>query len=295
MIASPRLFFLLSGQVNIAEMVYRLKVTGDLFSLVNEKSGALGALPKDLQDDVSLHARVISSNAIRKLIPPAHRIELKELTAMESLQFSPTQSNTKTIKSLLEQLPMQFFAKEDKHFMNDTNHKIASYPLDNLFQFLFPQRENMPDQFTYTGLAALQMPPRHIYDLWMELEKLSRDNFKKSKQEISEKDIEKQSLDVIEFFYGQLQAQIVEDPTLSIESKKVISEAIRKTAKGEFLLDGRYFAQGSIDSAFFQFPLEKASFQCNFWQSWKLGHHNPMTRAPRTLPEKNLMIEQPRG
>lgn len=81
MITTPRLFFIFAGHLDMARDVMHLKSAGDASTL----AGSAGRLAS-CASRVEQMARGVAVNNLRKLVPPAHRIELGPLGADEVAQ-----------------------------------------------------------------------------------------------------------------------------------------------------------------------------------------------------------------
>lgn len=79
MITTPRLFFLVAGNIRIAESVLKLRSEGDLQRLANFRPANA--------DDVRQCANEIAANNMRKLIPPGQRVPLLRLRVEEALDI----------------------------------------------------------------------------------------------------------------------------------------------------------------------------------------------------------------
>lgn len=87
MVSLPRLFFLVLGSLDVAEVTLNLKLSNDLARLGHEASNSslLSLLPAEVQGV----AGEVAANAIRKLIPPSQRVTLHSLQLHEALDLRP--------------------------------------------------------------------------------------------------------------------------------------------------------------------------------------------------------------
>ena len=87
MLALPRLFFLVLGDLDVANVLLNLKLSAELGRVAEgaEASRMLSLPPAD----VAAMAGEVAANAIRKLIPPAQRIQLAVPSLLEALTSHP--------------------------------------------------------------------------------------------------------------------------------------------------------------------------------------------------------------
>lgn len=80
MVTTPRLFFILAGDLDVASNVMHLKLAGDGARLLN---AAVSHSP--FEGRLIGTVKATAANNLRKLVPPSHRIELRPLSVSEAL------------------------------------------------------------------------------------------------------------------------------------------------------------------------------------------------------------------
>lgn len=83
MVSVPRLFAVICGDVEVARSITQMRICGDMNRMVEER--ATGNEPTVAPQEIKALASQLTSNALRKLLPPGQRIELKPLTIKEAL------------------------------------------------------------------------------------------------------------------------------------------------------------------------------------------------------------------
>jgi hypothetical protein len=87
-ISVRRLFFILLGDLQLADLVCTIRTAGDMVKLAARPS-AITFLPPTTQAEASAHTPNIAGNAIKKLLPPSQRIELAVPDLRTALAFHP--------------------------------------------------------------------------------------------------------------------------------------------------------------------------------------------------------------
>ena len=98
MIATPRLFFVVAGNIRIAESVLKLRSAGELARLAGFK--------KAYADEARERALEIAANNMRKLVPPGQRARLAELRLSQALSIG-RDTDDKSLKERLEMLTFE--------------------------------------------------------------------------------------------------------------------------------------------------------------------------------------------
>lgn len=172
----PRLFFVVLGDVAVAEVMCGLQIAGDMAKVAGRTWGDafLPAHPHEIQ---SLIANV-SGNILRKLLPPGQRVHLGPAKIEEALKFRPvgSQSDTPTLAQRLAgiALPLGLWSGEVQQRFR-TREKLGTPIALNLLQFL--RAENWSATLGVTGgefyhaRQFLELPLRHLADLWFALNK----------------------------------------------------------------------------------------------------------------------------
>jgi len=86
LISIPRLFTIALGDLNVASTVLSLKLSNDLGSIVRRLQFPMLAV---VPATVASLAGDVSANAIRKLLPPAQRVQLWPMRLPEAMNFRP--------------------------------------------------------------------------------------------------------------------------------------------------------------------------------------------------------------
>lgn len=193
MISVPRLFSIVLGDVTTATTMLNLKVSGDLARVISAGGGEhRGGYPDPsmlsvLPSYVGNVAGEIAFNALRKLVPPAQRIQLEPLDAVAALKFVPFNGpESETLKTLLEKVPVEFRiftrplptpATSNELASNSDSMHVAGKSIKNLYGFLtFPKIEVITEKkgresgiTTYAGIKIVHGSLRRASDLWLRL------------------------------------------------------------------------------------------------------------------------------
>lgn len=140
MITTPRLVFVVAGNIRVAETVLRLKSEGDLSAL----AGSGAPRTKDLLE----RASEIAANNMRKLVPPGQRAILRELTLNEALGLGKDTAGT----ALREALALVNF---------ESNQTPPTRPLLALDRFLLLDQ---PTEAPATAADWFAGTPRQVLD-----------------------------------------------------------------------------------------------------------------------------------
>jgi hypothetical protein len=138
MVSVPRLFSVICGDIDLAELVSTLKFSGEMRALAAEGGTRF---------DVTTFARQLTASALRKLLPPGQRIVLDPLTPDETLEFRPP-NRSRTLSDLLS-----------AHAFLGAGEAPALYPRPRHLSDLLSDR-------AYSGREALRLHPRSATDLW---------------------------------------------------------------------------------------------------------------------------------
>jgi hypothetical protein len=167
MISIPRLFFLVSGDVELARVVLNLKISGELSSLVGNapRNGFQPIATIDVRNAVA-H---VAGNALRKFIPPGQRVLLEPMDFASAVGFRPkvTGKDIPTLRELANRFPV--------------HHKDSRYP-ENFIEFLTYGDGNWRNRWSpatpltgpiYEPRRFLELPPRVLADFWFALQDAS--------------------------------------------------------------------------------------------------------------------------
>lgn len=176
-ISVPRLFFLVLGDLRVAQIVLNLKFSSDLAGAAKDvrHPDTLAVRP----DEVASTASEVAANALRKLIPPAQRVNLLHPTLREALSFRPIghTANAPALWELLHKCPVFY----QDH--TDSDHSLI--PNGNLLTQMLPrfQLEGGAAGITtdrllggpqLSPLSILLTSSRAISDLWYRLRRMTQ-------------------------------------------------------------------------------------------------------------------------
>ncbi|MBI4866882.1 MAG: hypothetical protein HY816_08010 [Candidatus Wallbacteria bacterium] len=258
----PQLFVLVLGDIHIAEFIFQLYISGQLARSASADRGSnLLSLPTDR---VRALAGNIAANALRKLVPPAQRIELEPMPVQDALDYEP---GTPTLDSLEEPgekqptlraklvdlrvtvstascLPPRPGKPERQQFLACRNvDTLADMMTARQFwknSTTFARWVGGSDPLVYPACALLNSPPRQVADLWFEISNVIEATAelpepKEPDAKVSEENRERRRRR-LEKFVALLGRQVVsaadEDPTLSPEEKLVLRDAVRQQFEG---------------------------------------------------------------
>ena len=250
-ITVPRLFMFVLGDVNMVEVVLNLKYS-------REFSGTLGAEPpQELLSVPSSYVRrtvaTVASKAMRKLLPPAQRINLGVMDVDETLEMRPSVPNSATLLrlgDLLAQCPILIDALGEQETRQDAAFKMAGQSIKTVLEFLlFPsciwpkQEKPAGAERYYGGNKILRMSPRRAADWWFFLEDLDQRVPTTRDQPEEEKDKDewaatnkKKWRGVIDLLGRDLRSAINEDRDVELEHRQNYREALRRRPSGDWEL-----------------------------------------------------------
>ena len=175
MISVPRLFILILGDLNVVEELFYQDLLGQLVRLAGEQVFTQMDRQKRI---LTARASALSAHALRKLVPLAQRYKLQVMFELRALDFSPAQldrlqphrgelkgpERQSTLENLLRSLPVCLSPIAPS--------TTESWP-SNFLEFLCLRsrsEEVQSEDYTYSGLAILDLPPREVVDLWFSLD-----------------------------------------------------------------------------------------------------------------------------
>lgn len=155
MLSTPRLFFLIVGNVSNAEEMLRLQCEGELAGLAKAMATTKTA------DRIRSTAAEISSNHLRKLVPPHQRIALTLPRIDEALKFrlpgwtERQEAGRGTLESILGNIFLRV------NYVPQASEQAKIRPRDrvSLLDQLLPDRS-----YTYAGSSWITGTPRQILD-----------------------------------------------------------------------------------------------------------------------------------
>jgi hypothetical protein len=163
MLNVPELFTIVLGDIDTTEEVLHIKLTGEFAKVADVQ------LHADFIDGKFHQARQkTASDALRKLIPPNHRMRLGNMTKHEALDYQPTPDD-KTIGDLLSGIRIRWEAPWFGAPIKPS--PVDGVPSIELACMLFGGPKPNP-RWRTTSAAVLTRPPRVIADLWQDLSDL---------------------------------------------------------------------------------------------------------------------------
>lgn len=249
MISVPRLFTLVLGDVDVANVIMQLKFSRDLAEVYGEGidiyTGGEGKNP--LLAEVARIAGDVSANAMRKLIPPRQRIELPMLSVVEALNFRPpgTKEGDKRLHELLGDCVIERVRLTEPN-VEESNLRefllqpgpiaLTTGPSTNSPERAEPERKTpgKPSERTivredlgpYRALNLFRSTPRRITDLWLGLHGLMESRESQNAETNAEK--------LLDFFAEYCRQILAEAGTLTPEGRRTTSLALRPTATGDW-------------------------------------------------------------
>lgn len=214
MIHTPRLLLLIVGESELAEHMFRLKISAEL-SRVSQSHWAsqIGDL---MPKDDAARAQSIGAYALRKLIPPNQRVHLEPMTVDEAKEYNPQpqKADSLSLKDLFSRCKLVSSLSSD-----DSAQKII-----NLEKFLFVEgAEASRWKHVYSGAAFFFTAPRNIHDCWS--------RFSKFREIGDEKRFLELAIDTIAESYEEA---VAEETGLTPTERRVFNDAVRKDFHGKW-------------------------------------------------------------
>lgn len=240
MISVPQLFILVLGDLEVAEELFYQDMLGHLIGLAGEKN--FEVLPSQ-RDRLTSLAGGLASQALRKLIPPSQRYRLEAMDKLQALDFRPQRPGKKkedSLECLLQKLAIPETPQIPPASPPLTEEeKPQKRPLTpkSLLDFLVLQErpiEIVPPFYSYSGLAILDLPPREVVDLWLNLSRL----LARLRLQATENTVQRTAADIAKVQWKNLVDMVIEqalhalddDAILDLDSKEKCQEAIQGTA-----------------------------------------------------------------
>ena len=160
-IGNSRLFPLILGDVDVARLVLDLKMQGELEGVLNG-----GKLTKEQSHELQREAKGLSTEAIRKLLPPHQRLYLKTLSLKEALDFQPAPEDAAEKAS-------DTLAVLMKSTIELSANQLRKNQREELFA-LDANNQQWPRSLVarYSGVFALQGTVRELTDRWLGLARI---------------------------------------------------------------------------------------------------------------------------
>ena len=164
MVTTPRLVFLILGDLDLAEVVFTLKIGGELTAVDSkrERPEVFGRTGLGIDG----HSEQLASAAMRKLIPAGQRIPLKSPTVVDALAYQPPGSVVDAdwapdLLALLTDLRVDVATAGQ----DGETGVIAGCTVVTLADLLRPETPVEPP-VVYSGARVLEAPYRQLFDFW---------------------------------------------------------------------------------------------------------------------------------
>ncbi len=206
----PGLFTVMLGDLEIAQDMFGAKVAGG----INEISKWTFRSGQYTDGFVHTSASEIAAQALRKMVPPAHRIYLGSLTAREAANFKPTPNN-KTLETLLEDIKISSLA---------TTHSVThgGYSLRDFFLVKSPQlSSDKQPMLAFHGAELFASPARTVLDLWQAISRISPTSDQQNNTEHSQKPRK-----LIALLAREFRRATMEEPALSSSAKHALLNSV---------------------------------------------------------------------
>ena len=191
LISIPRLFTIILGDLQVAQTVLSLKLSHDIGTIADSRihrdmlaidPGSVGVLAGD-----------VAANAIRKLLPPAHRVELRPMSVLEALNFRPlgAPSSDPALHELFAECgvfpqwtlpPVPGVAatplEKQPGKRASLRQLLLAPPMIAVISDATPKRphptfdEQAVSTAVYSARSVIQAPPRRVADMWLGIHQL---------------------------------------------------------------------------------------------------------------------------
>ena len=236
MISVPRLFFLVLGDLDGADLVLNLKFSADLAKVAE---GVLyqGFLAIQL-DEVAETASAVTTNALRKLIPPAQRVRLLDPTLQEALNFRPIghAADAPYLHDLLADCPVFDSVETSGRRKQIANVLSLMLPMPAIpIENGRPLSAAMLDGPQLIALSLLQAPSRSIADLWYGLQRL-KPRIPKTSDDLSPEDSERWHQDLCQFIGELCHESWGQDYGVPLIQRREVPPVFRQSSPGKWSL-----------------------------------------------------------
>ena len=238
LLAVPRVFTIVLGDMDMVELALNLKHSGDFSALVGHH--ARENLTSLLDREVATRVGTLSSNTMRKLLPPAQRIRLGRMTLPGALNFRPfgERDHVPLLHGLLGRLPAAIGPVKVPR-MDDRNIRslrdLLLYPASPGLTDTTEITEEQLKTCTYTATQIFRMPPRSLADWWLFLKYLDDrypydpDVLKQPNDQCGEqKEPPEKWKQVVDLLALHCRTMIAEEPTLDPLNRRRFREGLRK-------------------------------------------------------------------
>ncbi len=250
----PRLFFLVLGDLRVAEAAVHVQLSGDLADLFGRGSEKfLSVAPQR----VAAISGEVAANALRKLIAPSQRVELRHSTISDTLRYRPFSDGWQTTPSIEQLLARNIFPLR----------LVLEPGKMTLLTFLVPDRAGIGNAHRYRGSDVLRAGPRRLVDLWHSLSEAT--------------EIKADLSSLIDVVAGYLYGILSEDPVLAQDPEQRTLKQIKRTSSDHWVLGtpGLYVEatfDGWAEVIQARIPLPEAG-----------ADSKPASKRPRTSGEAN--------
>jgi hypothetical protein len=241
MIAMPRLFALVLGDVRIAEAVMKIQLSGQYARLAKGASReSFVAIPPW---EVAAIVGATASKVIRKVLPPSQRVNLGPMSIRQSLGYgsspqvmdgttrngdSAPAGGRRTLLDVLRGIHLpELKASFDRRDWNLAPAAKATDPAPgpSLADFVIGTGAAVDvAAFPYWAAQVLQAPARQVADLWLVLEPLTREAPPDADQPLEA---------LLETLIELLRGLIEEEPRLSPVQRERVLAGLKKDAAGK--------------------------------------------------------------
>jgi hypothetical protein len=314
LLAVPRVFTIVLGDINMVELVLNLRHSGDFSALVG--SHARENLMSMLASEAATRVGELSANVMRKLLPPAQRIRLEALTRAEALNFRPLGmegDEVPPLHALLHRCPAAISIDDPPRMCERDIYSLRDF-------LLYPASAELTDEtkitddllkeVTYNASQILRMPPRWAADWWFFLKDVDdrhpcgphspeRPNDKWGLPEERNKKWKK----VIDLLGRHCRSMIDEDPTLTPAQRRRFREGLRRSpTSGEWELSFLVKSMPEAGPGFF-LPVSDPDRHYPFGRriivrdgrGWRLQPGESHWRPPTTVEPQKLAEDERRA
>ncbi|MBI4917900.1 MAG: hypothetical protein HY825_18835 [Acidobacteria bacterium] len=262
MVSIPRLFVLVMGDARVTELVTALRKSGDFNEVIQyARIPECLALPGE---EIGGTVRSIAAHAMRKLLPPAQRIALEDMTIDEALRYQPRAQDVSTLGQLLAKVPVevetavQLPAARDRGVPKEW--RLAGSTIQGLANFLDfgpwdGWSDALPrDEFSrrvanpYTGAIVLRSSPRHVADLWFSLDRVAHKKPGDPADLRHRPGWDPRLSDLVETLGEETRRAVQEDPLLWIQERERLLEIVQLGPGDEWLQDADASKIGSFST-----------------------------------------------
>ncbi len=255
MIATPRLFTVVLGNVDVAENIFQLSLVGELTRLTGNPSQDLSRLFPELTFNTI--GGGLSGNVTRKLIPPRQRAEIEPMKPQDAMGFFPRwlagEEGLDTISDLLGRFEIQNISVREGadpdagadpirrpgyddtllHFIT-TPSLTSRAPAEGSDKPADDREKNELEKSVYSARFAFNLPQRQVADLWLLLNRKAETFEKETDEEEKKGRAREATFEVVQEWFD---LALREEPDLSPSEKRDLSKSIISDYSGGRILD----------------------------------------------------------